>query len=249
MIGSSPITLNTQPQLIDLTEGIYEVPLEHVAILKKANIQHTFLDRLILPGPLASLSPAQIIAINRFRERERGSDAQFRKAEDARRTMLSTLRHVSAENLVEVGMGKYPLQMDLDLTSYFGLDIDPEAIKYCQDQGIDAGTYQPLPAIYDCAAAVFSMHFAITASQLTLLSEALTHDGLLIAVVIDDESGGFADMMAKLSPFFTASQVVLHPAHRRERWVVCSKDSGAPRRSAAYAHLNQQLAAALSATD
>lgn len=218
----------------EIDNGILEVPKEHASLLKSANIRDVFLDRLILPAPLGSLTEPQVVTINRFRERERETDAQFQKADRSRSLMLKALEGIQAGRLIEIGMGKYPLATNLTLTDYFGIDIDKEAVDYCRGLGLQAGKYIDILGEYDSAAAIYSLHFSFEKELIEMICLHGTKNLVLIACIIDDSSGNFSNIISKLSENFAVNRVLESKNSEREKWVLSSSRDGLDRLNIAY---------------
>lgn len=188
--------------------------------MDNVDVRHRFLDRVILPCPLAELNAEQIIAINRFREWERTSDPQFAKAERARQIICRACRVIETSALLEVGMGKFPIAVDAGSSEYFGIDIDPEAIAYCHAAGLQAGLAEHVSGSYDTVVAIYSLHFAATTELYRVLADSAAVDPVMMSVVVDDGAHHFSEMLERLTEIFPLTRVILSLGSRRERFVV-----------------------------
>jgi hypothetical protein len=200
-----------------------------------------FLDKLWLPCPLSDLSTAQIEIVSRFREQLIDSDTQFTSALRARKAFLTALGAINAERLLEVGCGKFPLAGTLELVSYQGIEVDNEAIAFCQNQGLSVSHLEvskPPSREIDAIVASYVFHFKIGSDLLEYLDLCARSDAILLFNIIADDTNSVLDLLTQLSNVWPYSRVVKEAAMpRREYWVVLARPGGADRAGRAVSSL------------
>lgn len=212
-------TLNSPPEFYEIADGLLVVP-RGSAFLNSVDVRYKFLDRIILPGPLASLNSVQILAINRFREWERNADPQFAKALRARRIIAQACSAITAEAILEIGMGKFPIVDDVKVDRYYGVDIDQEAIDECVARGIQAGDVSAVHGKFDTLVAIYSLHFAAEDKLFKAIKDSASASSVMLSVVVDDGSQHFGNVLAALTAVMPLTRVVASSASRRERFVI-----------------------------
>lgn len=188
-----------------------------------------FLDVLWLPAPLAELSREQISVINRFREVTIANDAQFANAKRARQAYIAALKAISASSVLEIGCGKFPISIDIALSNYVGIDIDSEAIEWCNSNGINTKTLDEFrtnntaETRFDAIIACYVFHFAISDELIDEIKRVSESGAIMIFNIIADEVRPVLSIITRMLNVYTQIEIVKSSSMpRREYWVVMS---------------------------
>lgn len=229
---SNSDTLSSSPEFYEIADGLLVVP-RNSSLLNSVDVRHRFLDRLILPCPLGNLNAAQIVAINRFREWERNADPQFAKALRARRMVAEACTAISASNILEIGMGKFPIVDDYGPEEYFGIDIDQEAINDCLSRGIQAGDVSQVSGNFDTIVSIYSLHFSVESRVFEAIANSSSTSTVMLSVLLDDGSQHFSNLLSDITAIFPLTRVIVSSASRRERFMISGNIGAQERFSAA----------------
>ena len=205
--------------------------------------RHRFLNELWLPCPLNELSEEQIFVINRHRERVILEEEQYAFAARARNALAAVASSISAQSVMEVGCGKFPIEVEAE---YLGVDIDVEAISALVDRGIAAchpdalGTNVTFTA--DLVVSAYAMHFPISDESIAKLGRSTTTDAIFcFNMIIDDPVAPLA-LMARLAAEWPFSRVVKTPQMaRREFFLVMAREAGCSRIADASSAIQHSL--------
>lgn len=158
-----------------------------------------FMDRLMIPGPTSELELDSIVAINRWRERLL-DHPRLPHRTLVRRVVTAALIEIGAEGMIELGCGKFPLQPELCVNDYAGVDIDSEAVQHCRRLGLSvaASPEGVLDRAPRCSAvvALFAFQFRLAASTVDLLRR--TRDDCVALVNVPTKDPGLVDNRLRL---------------------------------------------------
>lgn len=169
-----------------------------------------FLDKLWLPCDLALLTKDQILVINRYREGVIATEGQYQFARSARRTMHRVASALRSKKVVEIGCGKYPVEVSS--LEYLGVDIDDEAITFIRSLGL-SGCHPDeiranLTGQVDLIVSVYAMHFSVSEDFLANLASLSTPDAIICFNLIVEDAVNPISLLARLAPDWPFAQVV-----------------------------------------
>ncbi len=214
----------------DIGLGIIRYTGSDLDTIESLNVAgQRFLDVLWLPAPLAELSAGQISVISRFREATIGNDAQFASAKRARQAYIATLKAISASSVLEIGCGKFPISIDISLSNYAGIEIDIEAIEWCNSNGINTKTLSDfrnrnaVETRFDAIIACYVFHFAISDELIAEIKRVSESGAIMIFNIIADEVRPVLSIITRMLNVYTQIEIVKSISMpRREYWVVMS---------------------------
>jgi hypothetical protein len=93
------------------------------------------MDRLLIPAHTSELELPSIMAINRWRE-QLLHDAELPHRTLVRRVVMAAIGAIGADDMIEIGCGKFPLPEELAINGYLGIDVDPEAVEEGTRRGL-----------------------------------------------------------------------------------------------------------------
>lgn len=146
-------------------------------------VRYRFLDVLYLPAPTDRIDRDALVAINRWREK-RIAERPLLHSDHVRHLACAVLDSLgSTRRVFEIGCGKFPLAHDIPLTSWSGLDVDAEAVRYGLANDLQVaqrpGDVKEVDLGVDAVVALFSMQFELGQETLNLLGR-LPPDTILL---------------------------------------------------------------------
>lgn len=189
----------------EIGEGITQYDGNDTRVLAALHTEHIrFLNELWLPERLSALSPTQIAVINRFREERMSSDPQYEHARLAREATAALIRERGFQSVLEIGCGKYPVVGEAPVQKYVGLDIDSQAVEFCQARGWNVDFLEKLvdrsqEHDFDLCVAIYVFHYHVEEALLDLIESTVCESGILVFNIILDLTADVLTFLTRLS--------------------------------------------------
>lgn len=220
----------TDPKIADLGHDILLYRGEDAAEKSILSSRVRFMNVLWLPCHLSELTVEQISVINRFRENEIERDTQFQQASRSRQALLTVLRAMNVQSVLEIGCGKFPLATELPGVIYRGIEIDEVAVSYCRQKGLDVRSGlkgERKSQKFDVAASLYAFHFSIDEALIRHIEECLGEAGILVFNLIAEEGAYLLNELSSLTKLFPYTRVIkCRGMAKREFFFVMARPSG-----------------------
>lgn len=216
-------------------------PPEEVQI--RGRPHYRFMDRLLIPAHTSELGFPSILAINRWRERLL-HDSELPHRTLVRRVVSAAVSAIGSGNMIEIGCGKFPLQAELAIDGYLGIDVDPEAVEQGTRQGLHM-VRDPSEALARAPetrvlTALFALQFPLAASTGELL-RTLHGQCVIIANLPTKDDRLIEERTHLLSEAgFEVQTIDFTDAH--DRLLLASRKEALPRRASTADEVRRQLA-------
>jgi hypothetical protein len=204
-----------------------------------------FMDHLYLPREPEELGIDAIKAINRWRETVVASSGLSHR-DRVRELVTEAYRVVGRGNMLEVGCGKFPLGPELAVSTYLGIDIDDEAVRYNAARGIrialsvnDAGDALE---IFDVVASLFVLQFPVSDETLDAIALTTSPDVVFLFNIVTREPDVRARMVDRLVwREMNPVAVDLGEMGAHDVLFAASREQGVARRDAALEAVHSRL--------